>query len=193
MDASSRSDSRAAPRAEPWALLALGLIGALLIRACVSAHPDVTPIGAVPVFDAAAATRAGNLRAITALRVLPPAADALQVLQALNGVVIDFSAGSAQVPESAVAALQQVAQVMAMRPAAEHYRLGGHSDGRESPLADLDLSRRQAQAVVDFLVLQGVSAERLLAYGEGDQKPLTAEPTEEARFRNRRIEFSMLP
>jgi len=196
MEGSGQSDSRGPARAEPWALLALGLIGALLIRACVSGHPDVTPIGAVavlPVFDAATATQAGNERAIASLLALSSDAGASEVLQALNAVVIDFSAGSTQVPESAAVPLQRIALVMSMRPQAERYRLSGHSDGRLSPMADLELSRRQAQAVVDFLVLQGVAAERLQAVGAGDQEPLAAASTEEARFRNRRFEFSMLP
>jgi outer membrane protein OmpA-like peptidoglycan-associated protein len=49
------------------------------------------------------------------------------------------------------------------------------------------------QAVVDFLLLQGVAAERLQAFGAGDQEPLAAAATEEAGFRNRRVEFAILP
>jgi outer membrane protein OmpA-like peptidoglycan-associated protein len=59
-------------------------------------------------------------------------------------------------------------------------------------LADLELSRRRAQAVVDFLVNQGASGERLQARGEGDEDAVAGETSQESRSRSRRLEFALL-
>jgi outer membrane protein OmpA-like peptidoglycan-associated protein len=194
MDEPDRTDGGAGIwRADPWPLLALALIAALLVRACVPSHGQASPAGAVPVFDSSLAIQVGNGRAMAALEGLSPASGADQALEAMNLAVIDFAAGSTEIPESAVAVLQRIAQAMAGRPGSERYRVCGHTDGGLSPLADVELSRRRAQAVVDFLAAQAVARDRLQVLGAGDERPLVTQATGEARFRNRRIEFTLLP
>ncbi|EPU9015955.1 OmpA family protein, partial [Acinetobacter baumannii] len=53
------------------------------------------------------------------------------------------------------------------------------------------LSQRRAQAVVDYLVSKGVDASKLVAKGHGSEQPVADNTTEEGRFKNRRIEFSV--
>jgi len=176
-----------------WPLLALGVIGALLVRACTPAHPT-QPVAAVAApFDVPEAVRVGNWRARAALEALTPDADAARVLEALNLPVIDFAPGSAVLPEAAEPVLTRMAALIAARPPTERYEISGHTDGAASPLADLELSRRRAQAVADFLVNQGVPSERVLAHGMGDAQPVASDTTDEARFRNRRLVFALLP
>jgi outer membrane protein OmpA-like peptidoglycan-associated protein len=86
-----------------------------------------------------------------------------------------------------------VAATIAARPPGERYEISGHTNPTESPLADLELSRRRAQAVIDFLVNQGIASQRLQARGAGDAEPVSSEPDEESRLRNRRLEFALLP
>jgi outer membrane protein OmpA-like peptidoglycan-associated protein len=179
--------------AGPWPLLALGTMAVLFVRACVPMDSSPAPAGAVPVFDTALATRFGNQHAIAALDALTPQSPAAQVLDALNRSVVEFEPGATQLPESAVQVLQHAARVLAARSQTERYRIAGNADGRASALADLELSRRRAQAVADALVRDGVEGARLDVLGQGDQQPVSNESTEEARFRNRRIEFSLLP
>jgi outer membrane protein OmpA-like peptidoglycan-associated protein len=194
MDEPDRTDGGAGIwRADPWPLLALGLIAALLVRACVPTHGQASPAGAVPVFDSSLATQVDNSHAMAALEALPPASGPDRALEAMNLAVVDFAAGSTEIPESSGAVLQRIALAMAGRPESERYRVCGHTDGALSPLADIELSRRRAQAVVDFLAAQGIARGRLQALGAGDERPLVAQATEEARFRNRRIEFTLLP
>jgi outer membrane protein OmpA-like peptidoglycan-associated protein len=184
------SDSSVIVRLMPVACL--GLIFALLLRACAGAH-TLAPVGAVPTFDADLAIRVGNHHAMVALQALPPDATGPQLVQAMNLAVIRFVDGGTRLAESTRTVLARVARVMLQRPAAERYVLSGHSSGQRSELADLDLSRRQALVVVAALVDEGVPASRLQAVGIGDQQPLSTETSEEARFRNRRIEFSLAP
>ncbi len=70
----------------------------------------------------------------------------------------------------------------------------GHTSGEGRLQYNMDLSRRRAQAVVAYLVSQGVAAERLSAVGHGPKIPLVSpEKTESDREKNRRIEFSIRP
>ncbi len=89
--------------------------------------------------------------------------------------------------------LTRVAAVIEARPTSERYEITAYSERMDSPLADLDLSRRRAQAVVDFLIKQGVPTQRLQARGAGDQDPVAGEPGEESSFRNQRLQFALLP
>ena len=54
---------------------------------------------------------------------------------------------------------------------------------------NLKLSQRRASAVRDYLISQGVAAERLTAKGYGEASPVADNNTEEGRFKNRRVEL----
>lgn len=175
------------------ALAALAAMAALLVRACVPLDAPPAPAGSVPEFDSALAAQVGNGRAIAAMDALAPDSTPAQVSAALNLAVFDFAENGSDLPESSTEVLQRAARLLAGRPAAERYRVVGHTDGRASPLADLEISRRRAQAVVDGLRALGADPGRFEVAGDGDEHPLSADPTEEARFRNRRVEFVPLP
>jgi OOP family OmpA-OmpF porin len=65
----------------------------------------------------------------------------------------------------------------------------GHSDSVGEAAYNRDLSLRRAEAVVDYLVSQGVDGTHLSAKGYGETQPRASNDTEEGRARNRRIEF----
>jgi len=178
---------------EVWPLLALGVVGAVILRACVPAHLEAAAAATAPSFDVAAAVRAGNSRATAALNALTPESGSEQALAALNLVVIEFAAGNSTLPDDAEPVLVRVAAVIATRPASERFEISGHTDGTGTPLSDLELSRRRAQAVVDFLVNQGIDSPRLQARGVGDEDPVAGDAGEETRLRNRRLEFKQVP
>ena len=54
------------------------------------------------------------------------------------------------------------------------------------------LSLARAESVRDYLVSQGIAAERVTAVGYGDEKPIASNKTEEGRTKNRRIEAKEL-
>ncbi|WP_420393456.1 peptidoglycan -binding protein [Acuticoccus sp.] len=75
-------------------------------------------------------------------------------------------------------------------------RVDGHTDAR--PVSgtgrfgsNWDLSAARAIAVVQYLIAQGVSPERLVAAGFGEFNPLVDAETPEAYERNRRIELKL--
>jgi OOP family OmpA-OmpF porin len=70
--------------------------------------------------------------------------------------------------------------------------IAGHADSQGSPERNLELSRRRAQAVLDYFVSRGEDPERFVAVGYGDTRPIADNSTEEGRQKNRRIEFIAL-
>jgi len=67
--------------------------------------------------------------------------------------------------------------------------VAGHTDSVDSDAYNLRLSQRRAEAVRDYLIRQGVAAERLTAKGYGEASPVADNKTAEGRFKNRRVEL----
>jgi len=71
--------------------------------------------------------------------------------------------------------------------------LSSHTDSRSSDDYNLNLSQRRAQSAVDYLVSQGIAADRLVAKGYGETQLLVPNAqTEEEHQTNRRTEFKVI-
>ncbi len=70
--------------------------------------------------------------------------------------------------------------------------VAGHTDSMGSDAYNMKLSRQRAEAVRNFLITRGVSADRLAAKGYGESQPVADNATEEGRFKNRRVELAPL-
>lgn len=70
-----------------------------------------------------------------------------------------------------------------------HIRIEGHTDNIGSMEYNIDLSRKRAQAVKDYLVGKGIDGSRISIAGFGFQKPIASNDTEEGRSLNRRAEI----
>ena len=68
-------------------------------------------------------------------------------------------------------------------------RIEGHTDSSGEKGYNLDLSQRRADAVRDFLIENGIGAERITARGQGEEKAVAANATAEGRRENRRVEI----
>ena len=69
--------------------------------------------------------------------------------------------------------------------------LAGHTDSTGSYEYNLQLSRRRAQSVADYLVIQNVNSERFTAYGYGESDPIVTNDTDSGRAQNRRVEVAI--
>ncbi len=67
----------------------------------------------------------------------------------------------------------------------------GHTDARGTAAYNADLSRRRAEATVDFIVQEGVARTRLDASGRGETEPIATNDTEAGRTQNRRVEVAI--
>jgi outer membrane protein OmpA-like peptidoglycan-associated protein len=67
--------------------------------------------------------------------------------------------------------------------------IAGHTDSIGSEVYNQNLSRRRAQAVKDYLVHQGITADQLTVRGFGKTQPIASNETKDGRAQNRRVEF----
>jgi len=65
----------------------------------------------------------------------------------------------------------------------------GHTDNIGTPEYNLDLSKRRAKAVFDFLVSMGVAETRMSSEGYGLTRPVADNSTEAGRQKNRRVDL----
>jgi peptidoglycan-associated lipoprotein len=68
-------------------------------------------------------------------------------------------------------------------------RIEGHADERGSDEYNLALSNRRSAVAMRFLADHGITADRLVAVGYGEEQPLDPAENESAWARNRRAEF----
>lgn len=71
----------------------------------------------------------------------------------------------------------------------ESVRLEGHADERGSREYNMALGERRANAVRDFLVLQGVDASAIETVSYGEERPAQMGSSEYAWSQNRRVEL----
>ncbi len=101
-----------------------------------------------------------------------------------------FDFNSTDLDDSAEEFLQQLATTLTEH---ENVRLSvvGYTDNIGSEKFNLRLSRKRADAVGDYLLHQGISADRLTSEGKGMQNPLNENLTEAERAQNRRVELTL--
>ncbi|HEU4619630.1 MAG TPA: OmpA family protein [Gammaproteobacteria bacterium] len=101
---------------------------------------------------------------------------------------VEFGVGKADLSPAAREALARFAGVVASYPALR-FSVEGHTDSTGSPTANNQLSLLRAMAVRDYLVSQGVAAEKITVNGFGPARPVADNGTAEGRARNRRVEI----
>lgn len=69
--------------------------------------------------------------------------------------------------------------------------ISGHCDNRGTNEYNLALGERRANAARDYLVMLGVSGDRISTVSYGEERPLDESNNEEAWARNRRAEFDL--
>lgn len=114
------------------------------------------------------------------------------VIKALNLQIINFSTGSNQIPDANKAILDKAATLLKNAKDAK-LTVAGYTDSTGNANSNKALSQKRAQAVVSYLVSQGVDESQLTAVGHGADNPVADNSTEDGRFKNRRIEFSTTP
>ncbi len=111
-------------------------------------------------------------------------------LRDFAGVIrgITFETGNAEIRSSSRRVLELGAEALLRHPEIV-VEVQGHTDNLGDPAANLQLSQDRADAVVRWLVLAGVSADRLTAVGHGETRPIAENDTDAGRAENRRVEF----
>jgi outer membrane protein OmpA-like peptidoglycan-associated protein len=88
--------------------------------------------------------------------------------------------------------LDKLVKILRDNPAIR-IELSSHTDSRSGDDFNLALSQVRAQSAVDYLVSQGIAADRLVAKGYGEtQLRIQNAQTEEEHQSNRRTEFKVI-
>jgi outer membrane protein OmpA-like peptidoglycan-associated protein len=102
---------------------------------------------------------------------------------------VEFEHGSANLEKDSYSLLDQVALTIKANPQVERVRVEGHTDDTGPRDVNVRLSKQRAAVVREYLIKKGVSPKRLSAEGYGPDKPLDEGTSDDARAKNRRVEF----
>lgn len=116
--------------------------------------------------------------------------DPRDVARALSLQVINFELDKALIPDVNKPYLDRAAEIIMQVPDME-LMIIGHTDAQASNPYNMQLSQDRANAVKEYLVSKGVDGSKLSTKGMGETDPVATNATEQGRFRNRRIEFSV--
>jgi len=102
---------------------------------------------------------------------------------------INFDTGSDKISGRSEALMDRIAEKIKSNPQVKRIRIEGHTDDVGGAKKNQELSQARAESVRNALIAKGVEPERLQAVGYGDTRPLDKRKTNEARAKNRRVEF----
>lgn len=107
----------------------------------------------------------------------------------LNNIFFDYGVATLK-PES-MSELEKLTKLL-KENAGIKVEISGHTDNKGNAASNKLLSNNRAKTVVDYLISQGIQADRLMYKGYGFDEPIATNETEEGRKLNRRTEFSII-
>jgi OmpA-OmpF porin, OOP family len=104
---------------------------------------------------------------------------------------VTFESGGATLLPEGHPVLGQIVVVLRDEPGLR-LGIGVHSDTQGGAEFNLRITQERADAIRDWLVSQGIAAERIEATGYGEQRPVAPNSAAAGRRQNRRIEIFAL-
>lgn len=101
---------------------------------------------------------------------------------------LNFDTDSDAIRPESLPVVQEIATLMGLDSRLK-LKVEGHTDNSGDAARNRALSQRRAESVVRAVTGLGIEAARLQAAGQGADKPLADNATEEGRARNRRVEL----
>jgi outer membrane protein OmpA-like peptidoglycan-associated protein len=122
-----------------------------------------------------------------------PAEKELNTLKKVFGVSVDvfFNQNDFSLTSAGTQMLDLILGFMAKYPALK-LEIATHTDNTGMPAASMLLSQKRAEAMINYLIVNGVSSLRLIPKGFGGTKPLVPNMYEADRKLNRRVEFTIM-
>ncbi|HIP36440.1 MAG TPA: hypothetical protein EYG85_06265 [Crocinitomix sp.] len=104
---------------------------------------------------------------------------------------LEFETAKAIIKEVSYESLEDLAELLIKKPE-WRIKVAGHTDSQGAAQSNLILSKKRAEAVKQFLVSRGVSADRIIVQYFGETKPIADNNTAEGRQKNRRVEMEII-
>jgi len=113
-----------------------------------------------------------------------------------EGIKITFSSGIMFDVDRAMLKDQYTGELSELSTILNKYEdtnilLEGHTDSTGSEEYNLDLSKKRAQSVANYLATQNVNPTRFTIMGYGESQPIASNETVEGRAQNRRVEVAI--
>jgi OmpA-OmpF porin, OOP family len=102
---------------------------------------------------------------------------------------IQFALDSAVILPESFGLLTEIADTLIRHQEIRRVEVQGHTDNSGTPEHNRVLSEQRAEAVRAWLVQHGVPADKLVARGYGQERPIAPNVTAGNRARNRRVQF----
>lgn len=118
----------------------------------------------------------------------------LEELEAGESIVVPniyFEFNKAYLRRESIKTLNNIVDQLKKNPRIK-LEIQGHTDNIGTKEYNQKLSEKRADAVMEYLIKNGISPERLRSKGFGETKPIATNNTEEGRSKNRRTEFLMI-
>ncbi|MGV8946757.1 MAG: OmpA family protein [Lutibacter sp.] len=121
-----------------------------------------------------------------------PVVPTVEVMATLNEYArtILFDTGKATFHKESINILKSMTAIFKEYPEAE-FIIAGHTDSVGSDRSNQLLSERRAAAVRDYLISNGINADRFKSIGYGESKPIDTNATPAGRQNNRRTEVTL--
>ena len=116
-----------------------------------------------------------------------------EVMKQLNeyGKTILFDSGKSTFKKQSYTVLQSITSILKEYPNSR-FMIEGHTDSDGSNALNQDLSQNRAHAVKNYLIENGIAADRLDHTGYGETKPIATNKTAKGKAENRRVEVSLI-
>lgn len=109
----------------------------------------------------------------------------------LRSQQIQFEPSWYAIQPASLPLLDRLVQVARQCPTVK-IEISGHTDPIGTLEANIALSKSRAQEVANYLVVNGIPADRLVVVGHGPNKPIADNATAEGMKKNRRIDFTVI-
>lgn len=142
--------------------------------------------------DAMTLTHAWVRKLIDALEQGKPSPAKILEMRAnfeFNPIYFDFD--KAEIRAEYQEYLKKMAQIV-LSHSDLRIKVTGHTDGDGSDAYNLDLSKRRAQAILDFFITQGLAPHRIEIDFRGKREPAAPNTSSEGKQRNRRVDFEFI-
>lgn len=113
----------------------------------------------------------------------------LKPLSDLDNLSVLFDVSSTSILDANQSVLDEVISILNDHPNAS-LTLVGHTDNSGAEKYNTNLSLQRAQSVADYLVANGVSADKIQIEGKGESEPKASNKTNEGKAQNRRVDFA---
>jgi len=123
----------------------------------------------------------------------PRQAPSPAVMKTLNDYAktILFNTGKSSIKGESEQVVDNIIAILKEYPNSR-FSIDGHTDSVGSKKTNQLLSERRANAVRDYLIANGIAADRLESKGYGEEKPIADNKTRDGRKSNRRVEVILL-